>query len=288
MNSAPDYGRPLRADVQLVLVNVSVIDNYDRFVTGLQKEHFKVFEDKTPQQIEVFSQEDAPISAGIIFDASGSMSNKMEKARLAVKQFFRGSNPDDEFFLIGFSDRPNVLSGFTRELGSLQDKLNFTPAKGRTALLDAVYLGLHEMQKARHPRKVLLVFSDGGDNHSRYSPRDLKEAVKEADVQIYGIGIFEPEGYRGRTIEEMTGPSLLSEIAEMSGGRAMTVENLDDLPAVARKVGREVRQLYVLGYAPTNKRNDGKWRKIQVKLNSLKGMLPLHLFSKNGYYAPQE
>ncbi|MBI3894975.1 MAG: VWA domain-containing protein [Acidobacteria bacterium] len=277
--------RPFRAHAQLVLVNVSVIDVYDRFVTGLQKENFQVYEDKKPQQIEEFSKEDVPISVGILFDASGSMAGKMEKARMAVSQFFRTANPADEFFLISFNNRPNKISDFTQDLGTLQDKLNFTETKGQTALLDAVYLGLHEMRNAQHSRKVLLIFSDGGDNHSRYTPRDIKGAVKEADVQIYAIGIYEPNGFN-QTPEELAGPSLLNEIVEMTGGRQFAVENLNNLPAVASKVGREMRQLYVLGYSPTNKQNDGKWRKIQVKLIPPKGILPLQLFSKSGYYAP--
>src|SRR5689334_16659612 len=155
--------RPIRVEVPLVLVQVSVIDPYNRFVTGLEKEHFRVFEDKEAQNIEHFSNEDVPLSAGLIFDASGSMADKMDKARMAVMQFFRSSNPEDEFFLISFNDRPQQLADFTTDGATLQGKLNFAEAKGRTSLLDAIYLGLHEMRKAKHSRKVLLVISDGGD-----------------------------------------------------------------------------------------------------------------------------
>jgi len=280
--------RPIRIEVPLVLVQVSVIDPYNRFVTGLDKEHFRVFEDKEPQAIQHFSSEDVPISAGLIFDSSGSMSDKMDKARMAVMQFFRSSNPDDEFFLISFNDRPNQVAEFTQNEGDLQNKLNFTEAKGRTSLLDAIYLGLHEMRKAKHTRKVLLVFSDGGDNHSRYSESDLKRAVRETDVQIYAVGIFEPYSSRSRTPEELAGPGLLTEIAEMTGGRQFPVENPNDLPDVARKIGRELRNLYVLGYTPTNDSHDGKWRKIQVTLKPPRGLPPLQLFNKAGYYGPQD
>ncbi|MCZ6752837.1 MAG: VWA domain-containing protein, partial [Acidobacteria bacterium] len=162
-NVAETRERPIRVDVELVLVNVSVIDPYSRFVTGLGKEHFQIFEDKKKQNVLHFSNEDVPISIGLLFDASGSMSGKMDKARMAVQQFFRTANPQDEFFLIDFNDRPHHVVDFTLDADLLQSKLSFTEAKGRTALLDAIYLGLNEMRKARHSRKVLLVISDGGD-----------------------------------------------------------------------------------------------------------------------------
>jgi len=287
--AAVDAGsqRPIRIDVDLVLVNVSVIDPYNRFVTGLAKEHFRVFEDDVAQSVSHFSSEDVPISVGLLFDASGSMADKIDKARMSVMQFFRSSNPADEFFLIGFNDRPFQISEFTTDPGQLQNKLNFTEAKGRTSLFDAIYLGLHEMRKAKYARKVLLVISDGGDNHSRYSERDIKRAVQESDVQVYAVGIYEPYSSRSRTPEELAGPSLLTEIAESTGGRQFPVENLNDLPDIARKIGRELRSVYVLGYQPTNDKRDGKWRKIQVKLAAPRGLPPLQLFSKSGYYAPQ-
>ena len=284
VKAAPE--RPIRVDVQLVEVNVSVIDPYNRFVTGLDKEHFQVYEDEEPQAISHFSSEDVPISIGLIFDASGSMADKIDKARMAVSQFFRSSNPADEFFVISFNDRPSQVSSFTHNLDTLQNKLNFTEAKGRTALFDAIYLGMNEMRKAKYSRKVLLVISDGGDNHSRYTEQDIKRIVKEADVQIYAVGIYEPYSSRGRTPEELAGPSLLTEIAEMTGGRQFPVENLNDLPDITRKISRELRNLYVLGYSPANAKRDGKWRKIRVKLLPPKGLPPLHLFAKSGYYAP--
>lgn len=279
--------RPIRVDVDLVLVNVSVIDPYNRFVTGLGKEHFQVFEDQEPQDISHFSSEDIPISIGLLFDASGSMTDKIDKSRMAVSQFFRTANPADEFFLIGFNDRPFQIADFTGDLATLQNRLNFTEAKGRTSLFDAIYLGLHEMRKSKFARKVLLIISDGGDNHSRYTESDIKRAVQEADVQVYAIGIYEPYSSRSRTPEELAGPSLLTEIAETTGGRQFPVENLNDLPDIARKIGRELRSLYVLGYQPSNETRDGKWRKIQVKLTPPRGLPPLQLFNKSGYYAPQ-
>jgi Ca-activated chloride channel family protein len=280
--------RPIRVDVQLALVNVSVIDVYGRSVTGLTKEHFKIFEDGQPQTISQFSSEDVPISIGVIFDSSGSMADKINKSRIAVSQFFRASNPADEYLLISFNDRLNDISGFTRDLAALQNKLNFIEAKGRTSLLDAIYLGLNEMRKAKYSRKALLIISDGGDNYSRYTEKDIKRLVKEADVQIYAVGIYEPLASRDRTPEEFQGPSLLTEVAEMTGGRQFPVEDLKELPDITRKISLELRSLYVLGYSPSNTNSDGKWRKIRVKLVPPRGLPPLQSFSKSGYYAPAQ
>ena len=183
---------PLQVDVNLVVVNVTVTDPYDRIVTGLEQSNFEVFDEKVEQRIEAFSTEDAPISVGLIFDTSGSMGDKIQKSKEAALQFFKTSNPQDEFMLVNFSDRPNVITSFTSKFEDIQNRLLVVKSKGRTALLDAIYLGLTEMKKATTNRRALLVISDGGDNHSRYTENDIKQAVKESDVQIYAVGIFEP------------------------------------------------------------------------------------------------
>lgn len=207
----------IRVDSTLVLIPVTVTDPLNRFVTGLEKENFRIFEDKTEQQVAQFSSEDAPLSVGVVFDCSGSMGSKLEKSRQAVAQFFKTANPEDEFFLVQFNDRAELVVPFTTALEEIQNRLTFTQSKGKTALLDAVYLGLHQMKKARNARKALLIISDGGDNNSRYTETEIKNLVREADVQIYAIGIFEPTSSRGRTAEELGGPSLLSEISEQTG-----------------------------------------------------------------------
>src|SRR5215510_2637526 len=222
----------IRVDSNLVLIPVTVTDPMNRFVTGLEKENFKLFEDKQPQEISTFSSEDAPISVGVVFDCSGSMGNKLEKSRQAVAQFFKTANPEDEFFLVQFNDTAELAEPFTRNLEEIQNRLTFTQSKGRTALLDGIYLALHEMKKAKNPRKALLLISDGGDNSSRYSEQEIKNLVKEADVQIYAIGIYEGYAGRGRTAEEIAGPGLLTEIAEQTGGRQYSVDNLNELPDV--------------------------------------------------------
>jgi Ca-activated chloride channel family protein len=283
---ALDQKGSIRVDVDLVLVNVTVTDPYNRLVTGLEQEHFRVFEDGQEQEVVHFSSEDVPISIGVVFDMSGSMSNKVDKARLAAIQFFRTANPQDEFFLVSFNDRAELVSRFTNSIEEIQTRLMYAAPKGRTALLDAIYLGLSQMRGARNSKRALLILSDGGDNHSRYSERDIRNFVREADVQLYAIGIYEPLGYRNRSPEELSGPSLLSDLTEMTGGRAFPVENLNDLPDIATKISMELRNQYVLGYRPANKDRDGKWRKIRVRLKPPKRMLPLNVYSKSGYYAP--
>ena len=278
----------IRVDSTLVLIPVTVTDPLNRFVTGLEKENFKLTEDKLPQEITQFSSEDAPLSVGVVFDCSGSMGHKLDKSRQAVAQFFKLSNPDDEFFLVQFNDSASLIQPFTRNLEEIQNKLAFTQSKGRTALLDAVYMAMHEMKKAKNPRKALLLISDGGDNSSRYSEAEIKALVKEADVQVYAIGIYESAGARNRTPEETSGPALLTEIAEQTGGRQYQVDNLNELPDVAAKIGVELRNQYILGYSPKNLTRDGKYRKIQVKLVQPHGMPILRPFWKQGYYAPTQ
>jgi VWFA-related protein len=277
----------IRIDTTVVQIPVTVTDPLNRFVTGLEKRDFKLFEDKVEQTIQYFASEDAPISVGLIFDTSGSMGSKLEKSRQAVAQFFKTTNPEDEFFLVEFNDRPELVSPFTTSLEEIQNKLTFTQSKGRTALLDAVYLGLHTMKKGRNARKALLIISDGGDNSSRYTESEIKNLVREADVQIYAIGIFESAAGRGRTAEELAGPGLLQEISEQTGGRAFAADT-NELPDIAAKIGIELRNQYLLGYTPANAARDGKYRKVTVKLVQPRGLPPLKAFWRLGYYAPTQ
>jgi len=279
-------GQMLHMDVDLALINVTVTDPYNRLVTGLDTDNFRVFEDNIEQEVVTFSAEDVPISIGVIFDFSGSMANKVAKAREAALQFFKTANPQDEFFLVSFNERAELTSAFTNSVEDLQSRMMLTVPKGRTALLDAIYLGLSEMRGAHNAKRALLILSDGGDNHSRYNESDIKRLVKEADTQLYAIGIFDPLSYRNRTPEELNGPSLLSEVTEMTGGRVFAVEKLEELPDIASKIGMELRNQYVLGYRPSNKVHDARWRKVKIKLRAPKGLPPLSVYSKTGYYAP--
>jgi len=277
--------RPLKVAVDLVLVPVTITDPMNRLVTGLEKENFQLLEGSAPQEIKSFSSEDAPVSLGVIFDSSGSMSSKMDRAKDAVVEFFKTANPQDEFFMITFSDEPEVVNDFTSSVDDIQGKLVFTVPRRRTALLDAIYMGVSKMREAKYPKKALLIISDGGDNHSRYTENEIKALVKEADVMVYAIGIYDRYF---QTQEERLGPELLGEIAELTGGRAFTVENPNDLADVATKIGVELRNQYVLGYRPTTVVRDGKWRKIKVRLMPPKGLPPLRVYARTGYYGPQE
>ena len=203
-------GQSVHIDVNLALVNVTVTDPYDRVVTGLEPDNFRVFENNIEQEIQYFSSEDVPVSIGVIFDLSGSMARKVGKAKEAALQFFKTANPQDEFFLVSFNDRAELISGFTNNADDLESRLLSAAGKGRTALLDAIYLGLSEMRTARNGKRALLIISDGGDNNSRYSEKDIKRLVREANTQLYSIGIFDPFGNRSRTPEELNGPSLLN------------------------------------------------------------------------------
>ena len=279
-------GQPLHLDVELALVNATVTDPHDRLVTGLEIDNFRIFENNVEQEIEYFSSEDVPISIGVIFDLSGSMRNKIGKSKEAALQFFKTANPQDEFFLVGFNDRADLMSPFTSSVEDLQSRLLSLSVKGRTALLDAIYLGLSEMRTARNAKRALLIISDGGDNHSRYMENDIKRLVREADTQLYSVGVFDPLDYRNRTPEELNGPTLLNEVTELTGGRAFDVENVNELPDIAAKIGAELRNQYILGYRPSNKLHDARWRKIKIKLRAPKGLPPLSVYAKTGYYAP--
>ncbi|MEJ7607082.1 MAG: VWA domain-containing protein [Bryobacteraceae bacterium] len=278
----------IRVDTTLVLINVTVTDPMNRFVTGLEKEHFILSEDKVIQTVSQFSSEDAPLSVGLVFDASGSMGNKLAKSRQAAAQLFKTAGPEDEFFLVQFNDRPELVVPFTTRTEEIQNRLAFTQAKGRTALLDGVYLAMNQMKKAKNPRKAVIILSDGGDNSSRYTESEIRNLVREADVQVYAIGIFEPIAGRGRTAEELGGPGLLTEMAEATGGRHFPVDNLNELPDMAAKIGIELRNQYVLGYTPANLTKDGKYRRVTVKLKQPRGLPPLKAFFRLGYYAPAQ
>ena len=263
--------KAIQVEVNVALVNVTVTDPFDRLVTGLEKENFRVFEDGVEQEVVSFSSEDVPISIGVVFDMSGSMSDKVDKARQAAVQFFKTANPLDEFFLVSFNDRAELTSRFTSSVEELENRMMFTEAHGRTALLDAIYLGLSEMRGARNGKRALLIISDGGDNHSRYNENDIKNFLKEADCQLYAVGVFDPLSVRSRTEEEMNGPSLLNELTDMTGGRVFPVENLNDLPDIATKIGMELRNQYVLGYKPSNNRHDGNVAKNQSQAATAPG-----------------
>lgn len=275
----------IKTSVNLVLVPVSVTDARERFVTGLDKSNFQVIEGKKPQTIQHFSSEDVPLSIGIVLDVSGSMGDKMSRLREAVSQFCQASNPQDQFFMITFADEPRLVADFTSSSSDIEKELLFAQPKGRTSLLDAIDMGLAKLRGAKYGRKALLLISDGGDNHSRVGEKRVRALSKESDVMIYSIGVF--DRYVS-TIEESLGPSLLSEIAEPTGGRAYTLSNPAQMPALARHIGVELRNQYVLTYRPDEQSPNGKWRKIKVNLMLPKKLSFVKAHAKSGYYPSQE
>ena len=273
----------IRVDVNLVLIPLTVTDPLNRLVTGLERDNFFMYESNNLQKIKSFSSEDAPVSIGIIFDLSGSMSNKILRARDSILEFLRTANPQDEFFVIGFNDRPELIEDFTSSVDDIEARLlNVRPGK-RTALLDAIYFGVNKMKQAKNERKALLVVSDGGDNRSRYTENEVRNIVRESDVQIYSIGIFDQYA---ATPEERTGPILLNDISDETGGQLYRVDDISDMGDIATKISAELRNEYVIGYKPDDTRKDGKWRKVKVKLVPPPGLPPLTVHARTGYYAP--
>lgn len=268
----------------LVLIPVTVTDDNDSVITGLKKENFRLYDNKAETAITQFAVDDAPVSVGIVFDCSGSMGAKLQRAEAAVAEFMRTANPEDEFSLAAFSDRVRLLSDFTNHSEEIQTQLLFIRSGGATALLDAVYLMVQRLEHAKHSRKAILIISDGGDNASRYTTREVKKRLRESDVQIYAIGIFEPLGFRDRSAEEYLGPALLDEMASQTGGRLFEVNNADQLQDAAVKIGRALRNEYVLGFAPAGE-HDGKYHRLHVKVPRIHGLSPLHASFRPGYYA---
>src|SRR5271166_7121683 len=281
-------GLNLRVDTTLVQIPVAVTDASNRFVLGLQKEDFHLLEDGVEQNVAHFSGEDAPLSVGLAFDESGSMDFKLRTSRAAVAQFLKTMNAEDEAFLVEFSDMAKLSVGFTTRPVEIQDALRKVQPGGLTAMLDAINLALHEMKKAKNSRKAIVIISDGGDNNSKYTSAEIESLVREADVQVYAMGVFEPSLPVGLSPEEVSGPRLLSEIATQTGGRAFSAALTSDLPSVASRIAVELRNQYVLGYYPKNQTRDGKYRKVEVKLAQPPGVTPLKAHWRLGYYAPSE
>jgi Ca-activated chloride channel homolog len=285
----PPEQRPVGQDripmpyTDLVSLPVTVTDMNNRLVTGLDKQHFEVFEDKVKQEISFFSDEDAPVNLGIVFDVSGSMKGKLDRARDALKAFIDTSHSQDDFFLVGFNQRANLLAEFT-DGESLSNKLTLVDPKGQTALYDAAYLGIEKVKQGRHTRNAMLLISDGQDNSSRYTYGELRKLLKEAGVQIYCIGIVEIGGAAGGSLD-MQGQAILEEIAQMTGGKAFFPRSPVELEEIMTRIALELRHQYSIGYIPTNVKVDGQWHKIKITVKGPKGMTNLKVQHKEGYYA---
>jgi Ca-activated chloride channel homolog len=277
------HAKPLRADVDVVLVPVTVTDPMNRPVLGLQKQDFKVYENNAPQQVQYFSAEEAPISVGLLLDTSKSMTNNFVTERAAAEEFFKNANPQDDYFVITFADRPELLTTSITSIEDIQETLTAGTPDGHTALLDAIYMAIARMGSARYDRRALLIISDGADNHSRYGLKEVRKLVEEANVDVYAIGIFDSMLFR--SFEELMGRRWLAEITDVTGGHTVAADSLDKVPELAAAVSRQMRNQYVLGYRPQNVSRDGKWRKIKVHVASVAGTTRVQTHYKKGYLA---
>lgn len=266
-------------EVPTVLVRVTVTDPLNRYVVGLEKEHFRVFEDKVEQTVSHFSNEKSPISVGIILDTSGSMGDNILSARTSVVRFLEQGNPADEFFLVSFNQRSMLVQDFTSHGENIQNAISIANPKGRTALYDAIYLGLEKMQAARHDKKALIVITDGEDNTSRYTFKEVKERVKESDTQIYVIGERGELGY---------GRGIITEIVRLTGGRAYFPHNFKQLDYFVDLIHTELRNQYVLGFVPLDQQFEGEWRKLKVRLEPPEGLPKLSVRAREGYFTPNK
>jgi VWFA-related protein len=275
----------IRVNTDLVMIPVSVADEFDRQILGLTREQFRVFDDQVEQAITQFSSTDAPMSIGIVFDASGSMGSKLKKSREAVAEILGTANPEDEFALIQFNERVRRLVPLTANLDDILRGLAFTEAKGRTALLDAIYYAVDMMKRARHARKAIVIISDGGDNCSRYSLAETLRMVREADVQIYAIAAGVDYDSNMKYQEEVDGPELLQAVSEMTGGRMFSVRRAENLRGAAIQIGAILRNQYLLGYSPDRMEADGRYHRVQVRVQ---GVDRARLSWRLGYHAPLE
>jgi Ca-activated chloride channel family protein len=276
----------LKIDASMVLVPAHVTNSGGAPVTDLGKENFRILEDGVEQPIKYFATEETPVSVGFLFDSSASMRNKMHQSSQAAAAFFHTANKDDEFFLVEFNERAKLSVPFTSDANQVSQRVAHVRPLGRTSLLDAIHLALVQMKRAQHSRKAIVIVSDGGDNRSRYTVGQIKSAMLETDVQVYSMGIFDPEEQRKRTPEEKNGPRLLGELSEESGGKHFSVDNLDDLPAISSQIGEELRSQYILGYTPPNSDQDGKYHQIKLTLVPSPQAAALDLRYRRGYFAP--
>ena len=275
---------PILINTDLVTLTVTVTDTYGRYVSGLNKNAFAIFDEKQAQEISFFSDDDAPVSVGVIFDVSGSMGgDKIRRAREALSRFIQTSHNSDEYFLIAFNSRAQLLLDKTRDGNAVLDKLTFVQTRNQTALYDACYLGVEKVQRGVHPKRALLLISDGQDNNSRYTFSELRKLLKESDVTLYGIGIL--SGSDAGSSLGMEGQGIMDELANVSGGKAFFPRSAAEMDDIFEQIALELRHQYSIGYKPKEFVSDGKWHKIKVKVSPPRGLPRLFVRSKEGYFA---
>ncbi len=259
---------------------MTVTDAMNHPVTALQKQDFALYEEEKPQQIQYFFEDEEPLSVAVLLDVSSSMRDKIDTERDALESFFRNANPQDEYFAITFSDRPRLLASATSSIDEMQRQFALAEPRGPTAMLDAIYLAEDQLHAAKYKRRAIVIFSDGGDNVSHHSYREIKGLVKERDVEVYAIGLFDTPVFG--PVEEKLGKQWLSGITDCTGGRTIALQNRTKVSDAAAELSREMRSQYVLGYHPAVSR-DGKWRRISVRVASATKPQRLHAFYKKGY-----
>jgi Ca-activated chloride channel family protein len=277
--------RPMRVDVDLVLVPVTVVDSMSRPVIDLPRQDFSLTEAGVPQQIRYFSHEDAPISVALILDFSGSMHDKIEFVHQAIDEFFQNANPEDDYYVIAVSDKPTLVADASQSTNTILAHLAAIEPKGMTSLYDSIYLGVNKLRSSRYKRRAMVIVSDGGDNRSRYSLKEIKSVLAESDILTYSIGIFDDIPIPlFKSIEERWGRKWLDDVTRVSGGRNIPADDRRQIPQIAGLISREMRSQYVLGYRPADANKDGKFRKITVKL--VENPFQMHVHFKEGYVAP--
>jgi Ca-activated chloride channel family protein len=279
-----DPSRPYRIPTDLVTLTLTVTDMYGRYVSGLNKKAFTIYDNNVEQEITFFSDSDAPVSVGIIFDVSGSMSGeKIGKARKALERFVNTSHPSDEYFLIAFNNRAQLLMDRTRDGEAVLRKLTLVEPRQSTALYDAVYLGIDRVSRGAHQKRALLIISDGQDNASRYNFGEVRRMLKESDVVSYAVGIMD-RGDVG-SMEGMQGQAFLDELTSVTGGKSFYPTTDIELDEIFERIALELRHQYSVGYTPKDFQPDGKWRKVKVRVKPPRGLPRLTVRSREGYYA---
>jgi len=275
---------PVRVQTDLVTLTLTVQDLYGRYVTGLGKEAFSVTDNNQPQDITFFSDADAPISVGILFDVSGSMAgDKIQKARKALSRFLLTSHPSDEYFLIAFNSRAQLLLDRSRDADAVLRKLTLVQPKEDTALYDAVYLGIEKVTRGSHQKRALLIISDGQDNASRYNFGEVRRLMRESDVVAYTVGII-GKGDSSSSLG-MQGQAFLDEISSVTGGKSFYPESDVEMDEIFERIAIELRHQYTIGYIPKDFAPDGKWRKVKTKVKPPRGYPRLTVRGREGYYA---
>jgi Ca-activated chloride channel family protein len=275
---------PIAVATDLVTLTLTVTDPYGRYVSGLNKAAFTIVDNNEEQELTFFSDMDAPVSVGILFDVSGSMSGeKITKARKALERFINTSHPNDEYFLIAFNTRAQLLLDRTRNGSAVLDQLQLVQPKANTALYDAVYLGIDRVTRGTHQKKALLIISDGQDNSSRYNFGEVRRLLKESDVTVYSVGIL-GGGDSGSVIGNQ-GQAFLDELSGVTGGKAFYPQTNVEMDELFERIALELRHQYSVGYTPKDFNPDGKWRKVKVKVKPPRGLPRLTVRSREGYYA---